>query len=287
MGQTPSTPVPSTTVVYLPPPPPTTVSPILYPVMYTPPLIQIALPVPPQQDIITQIHLWLQSLTPTQLAPHDPIQRFGPVAERVRPGQGPYWTNVTIRHSEYFTNIDGSTRQISAVQMVVLVPTKLQSILGHAPFTVEIPSQWWGAIPAALTWQHVLSALEEEVIRRVAQMPPAHRLLKMQQRGLEAPAQYTPVHQMVQEGFTAFIASIPEYSFNLPPHYAIQSPHQLLFENHRGKLFVTHSSTFGDLELVVHLKAPRDGVVVQVPPQVTALPAGAIKFWVLSKLTLN
>jgi hypothetical protein len=75
---------------------------------------------------------------------------------------------------------------------------------------MEIPSQWWDAIPAALTWRHVLSALEEEVIRRVAQMPPAHRLLKMQQRGLEAPAQYTPVHRMVQEGFTTFIASIPE-----------------------------------------------------------------------------
>jgi hypothetical protein len=41
MGQTPSTPVPSTTVVYLPPPPPTTVSPILHPVMFVPPLMQI------------------------------------------------------------------------------------------------------------------------------------------------------------------------------------------------------------------------------------------------------
>lgn len=292
MGQTPSTPVPSTTVVYLPSPPPTTVSPILYqPVIFTRPLIQIPLPVLPQQHITTQIQSWLQSLTPAQLAPHDPIQpRAVAVLESVRPGQGPYWTNVTTRHSEYFTNIDCSTRQISAVQVIVPVPTMLQSALGHIPFTVEVPSQWWGAIPAALTWQHLLAALEEDVIRRVAQMPPAHRLLKMHQRELEAPAQYTPVHRMVQDGFITFIASIPEHSFNLPPYYAIQSPHQLLlFENGRGRLFVMQSSTptFGDLELAMHLKAPHDGVVVQLPRQITTLPAGAIKFWVLSKLTLN
>lgn len=289
MGQTPSTPVSSPTVVYLPPPPPTTVSPILHPVVFNPLLIQTALPVLPQQGIISQIQSWLQSLTPAQLAPNDPIQPFGPITECIRLGQGPYWTNVTIRHSEYFTNIDGSARRISAVQMVVLVPTQLLSILGNTPLMVEIPSQWWGATPAALTWRHVLSVLEEEVIRRVAQMPPAHRLLKMQQRGLEAPAQYTPVHRMVQEGFTIFIASIPESCFTLPPYYAIQSPHQLLFENDRGKLFVRQSKalTFGDLELAMHLKAPHDGVVIQVPRRITALPTSAIKVWVLSMLALN
>ena len=289
MGQTPSTPVPSTTVVYLPPPPPPTVSPILYPVMFSPSLISIPFPVFPQQDVIDQIRSWLRSLTPAQLAPNDPMKPFGTVTECIRPGQGPYWTNVAIRHSEYFTKIDGFARQISAVQMIILVPTQLLSILGNTPLAVEIPSEWWGAIPAALTWRYVLSALEEEVIRRVAQMPPAHRFLKMQQRGLDVPAQYTPVHQMVQEGFTTFIASIPEYSFTLPSYYAMQSPHQLLFENDRGKLFVRQSSTltFGHLELAMHLKAPHDGVVIQVPPQVTGLPGGAIKFWVLSKLALN
>ena len=288
MGQTPSSPVPSTTVVYLPPPPPTTVSPILYPVMFSPPLMSIPLPVLPQQDIINQIRSWLQSLTPAQLAPNDTIQPFGHVVECVRPGQAPYWTNVAIRYSEYFTKIDGFTRQIPAVQMIILVPTQLFSVLGNTPFTIEIPSQWWGAIPPALTWQHVLSALEEEVVRRVAQMPAAHRFLKMQQRGLDPPAHFTPVHQMVQEGFTSFIASIPENSFTLPS-YAFQSPHQLLFENDRGKLFVRQSSTltFGDLEFAMHLKAPHDGVVIQVPRRITALPSGAIKFWILSKLALN
>jgi len=289
MGQTPSTPVQSTIVVYLAPPPPTTVSPILYPVIFTPPLKSITLPVLPQRDVVIQIRSWLQSLTPAQLAPSDTIQPFGPVTECVRPGQGPYWTNVAIRHSEYFSNIDGFTRQISVVQIIVLIPTQLLSILGNTPLTVEIPSQWWGAIPAALTWQHVLSALEEEVLCRVAQMSPAHRLLKMQQRGLDAPGQYTPVHRMVQEGFTAFIASIPENSFTLPPYYPVQLPQQLLFENDRGKLFVRQSSTltFGDLELAMHLKVPHDGVVIQVPCQITTLPAGATKFWVLSKLALN
>lgn len=289
MGQIPSTPVPSTIVVYLPPPPPTTVSHILYPVVLTQPLMQITLPDLPQQEIVHKIQSWLQSLTPAQLAPNDLIQPFGPDAECIRPGQGPYWTSVTTRHSEYFTNIDGFTRKISAVQMIILVPTQLQSILGNTPFTVEIPSQWWGAIPIALTWQHVLSALEEEVICRLAQLSPAHRLLKMQQRGLCAPVQCTPVHRMVQEGFMAFVASIPENSFTLPPYYATQSPHQLLFENDRGRLFVRQPSplTFGDLELAIHLKAPHDVVLVQVPRQITALPAGAIKFWVLSKLTLN
>src|SRR5258706_705434 len=289
MGQTPSPPVPSTTVVYLPPPPPTTVSPILYPVMFSPPLMSIPLPVLPQQDVINQIRSWLQSLTPAQLAPNDTMQPFGPVAECVRPGQAPYWTNVAIRYSEYFTKIDGFTRQIPAVQMIILVPTQLFSVLGNTPFTIDIPSQWCGAVPAALTWQHVLSALEEEVIRRVAQIPPAHRFLKMQQRGLDAPAHYTPVHQMVQEGFTAFIASIPENNFTLPSYYAVQSPHQLLFENDRGKLFVRQSSTLtsGDLEFAMHLKAPHDGVVIQVPRRIAALPSGAIKFWILSKLALN
>lgn len=292
MGQTSSTPVPSTTVVYLPPPPPTAVSPILYSAIFTPPLIQIPLPVLPQQHIITQIQSWLQSLTPAQLSPHDPVQPLSvAVPECVRPGQAPYWTTVSTRHSEFFTNIDGFAREISAVQMIVPVPMMLQSILGHTPFTVEIPSQWWGALPAALTWQHVLAALEEEVIRRVAQMPPAHRLLKLHQRGLEAPSQYTPVHRMVQEAFTAFVASIPEHSFTLPPspYRASQSPHELLFQNGRGKLFVRQSSTlvFGDLEFAMQLKAPHDGLIVQVPRQITALPAGAIKFWVLSKLALN
>ena len=289
MGQTPSTPVASTTVVYLPPPPPTTVSPIFYPVMFSPSLMSIPLPELPQQDVVNQIRSWLQSLTPAQLAPKNTIQHFGPVADCVRPGQGPYWTNVAIRYSEYFTKIDGFTRQIPAVQMIILVPTQLFSVLGNIPFTVEIPSQWWGAVPAALTWHHVLSALEEEVIRRVAQMPPAHRFIKMQQRGLDAPAQFTPVHKMVQEGFTTFIASIPESYFTLPPSYAVQSPHQLLFESDRGKLFARQSSTLtcGGLEFAMHLKAPHDGVVIQVPRQITALPADAIKFWILSKLALN
>ena len=87
----------------------------------------------------------------------------------------------------------------------------------------------------------------------------------------------------------AFVASIPENSFTLPPYYATQSPYQLLFDNDRGRLFVRPPNplTSGDLELAIHLKAPNDCVVVQVPRQVTALPAGAIKFWVLSKLTLN
>jgi hypothetical protein len=92
---------------------------------------------------------------------------------------------------------------------------------------------------------------------------------------------------MVQEGFMAFIASIPQNSFTLPPYYAVQSPHQLLFENDRGTLVVSSVLAFGDLELAMYLKAPHDGVVIQVPRQVTALPPGAVKFWVLSKLTLN
>jgi hypothetical protein len=171
--------------------------------------------------------------------------------------------------------------------MIILVPMQLLSVLGNTPFTMEIPSQWWGAIPTALTWQHVLSALEEEVVRRVAQMPPAHRFLKMQRHGLDAPAQYTPVHQMVQEGFTAFIASIPDNSFTLPSCYAVQSPYHPLFENDRGKLIVRQSMAFGRLELAMHLKAPHDGVVIQVPHQITALPAGAMKIWILSKLALN